>query len=142
MVRQNNVTILQNLNIRIDILARDDEKESVLLYLNDDVWVIILQFLTNNELDQLKFLCLRFYMIISRSPFFKKLDYYREIAHDFVDTDKLYKYFLDLYDNFLFSKLSQKFQLSTLFFFKNHLEPVKNYSLCSNVLFHLFNCPR
>ena len=118
LVRQNNVTILQNLNLRIDILARDDERESVLLYLNDDVWVIILQFLTNNELDQLKFLCRRFYMIISRSPFFKKLGYYREIAHDIVDTDKLYKYFLDLYDNFLFSKLSQEFQLLTLFFKK------------------------
>ena len=88
LVRPSNVTILQNLNLRIDILARDDERESVLLYLNDDVWVIILQFLTNNELDQLKFLCQRFYMIISRSPFFKKLDYYREIAHDIVDTDK------------------------------------------------------
>ena len=115
LVRQSNVTILQNLNLRIDISARDDERESVLLYLNDDVWVIILQFLTNNELDQLKFLCRRFYMIISRSPFFKKLRYYREIAHDIVDTDKLYKYFLDLYDNFIFSKLSQEFQLSTLF---------------------------
>ena len=119
LVRQSNVTILQNLNLRIDILARYDERESVLLYLNDDVWVIILQFLTNNELDQLKFLCQRFYMIISRSPFFKKLDYYREIAHDIVDTDKLYKYFLDLYDNFIFSKLSQEFQLSTLFFKKS-----------------------
>ena len=119
LVRQSNVTIFQNLNLRIDILARDDERESVLLYLNDDVWVIILQFLTNNELDQLKFLCQRFYMIISRSPFFKKLDYYREIAHDIVAADKLYKYFLDLYDNFIFSKLSQEFQLSTLFFKKS-----------------------
>ena len=81
-------------------------------------------------------------MIISLSPFFKKLDYYREIAHDIVDTDKLYECFIDLYDNFLFSKLSQEFQLSTLSFSKNHLEPVKNYFLCSNVLFHLFNCPR
>ena len=119
LVRQSNVTIFQNLNLRIDILARDDERESVLLCLNDDVWVIILQFLTNNELDQLKFLCQRFYMIISRSPFFKKLDYYREIAHDIVAADKFYKYFLDLYDNFIFSKLSQEFQLSTLFFKKS-----------------------
>ena len=82
LVRQNNVTIHQNLNLRINILARDDERESVLLYLNDNVWMIILQFLTNNELYQLKFLCRRFYMIISLSPFFKKLDYYREIAHE------------------------------------------------------------
>ena len=81
-------------------------------------------------------------MIISLSPFFKKLDYYREIAHDIVDTDKLYECFIDLYDNFLFSKLSQEFQSSTLSSLKNHLEPVKNYFLCSNVLFHLFNCPR
>ena len=80
-------------------------------------------------------------MIISLSPFFKKLDYYREIAHDIVDTDKLYEYFIDLYDNFLFSKLSQEFQSSTLSSLKNHLEPVKNYFLCSNVLFHLFNGP-
>ena len=146
MVRQSNVTIHQNLNLRINILARDDERESVLLYLNDNVWMIILQFLTNNELYQLKFLCRRFYMIISLSPFFKKLDYYREIAHDIVDTDKLYECFIDLYDNFLFSKLSQEFQLSTLSFLKNHLEPVKNYFLCFiyvfYVLFHLFNCPR
>ena len=47
----------------------------------------------------------------------KKLDYYREIAHDIVDTDKLYECFIDLYDNFLFSKLFQQFQSSTLFFF-------------------------
>ena len=120
MVRQSNVTIHQNLNLRINILARDDERESLLLYDDDDdVW-----------------------MIISLSSFFKKLDYYREIAHDIVDTDKLYECFIDLYDNFLFSKLSQEFQLSTLSFLKNHLEPVKNYFLCSNVLFHLFNCPR
>ena len=118
------------------------ESVSMLLYLNDDVWRIILQFLTNNELYQLKFLCRRFYMIISLSPFFKKLDYYREIAHDIVDTDKLYECFIDLYDNFLFSKLSQEFQSSTLSYLKNHLEPVKNYFFCSNVLFQLFNCPR
>ena len=54
LVRQNNVTIHQNLNLRINILARDDERESVLLYLNDNVWMIILRFLTNNELYQLK----------------------------------------------------------------------------------------
>ena len=120
LVHQNNVTIYQNLNLRINILARDDERESLLLYDDDDdVW-----------------------MIISLSSFFKKLDYYREIAHDIVDTDKLYECFIDLYDNFLFSKLSQEFQLSTLSFLKNHLEPVKNYFLCSNVLFHLFSCPR
>ena len=116
------------------------------LYLNGNVWMIILQFLTNNELYQLKFLCRRFYMIISLSPFFKKLDYYGEIAHDIVNTDKLYECFIDLYDNFLFSKLSQEFQLSTLSFLKNHLEPVKNYFLCLiyvfYVLLHLFNCPR
>ena len=99
-VLQNNVMIQQNLNLDINILARDDEKESVLLYLNDEVWMIILQFLMNNELYQLKFLCRRFYMIISLSPFFKKLDYYREIAHDIVDMDKLYECFTDLYDNF------------------------------------------
>ena len=74
--------IHQNLNLRINILARDDERESVLLYLNEEAWMTILQFLTNNELYQLKFLCRRFYMIISLSPFFKKLDYYREIAHE------------------------------------------------------------
>ena len=142
LVRQNNGTIHQNLNLRINILARDDERESVLLYLNDNVWMIILKFLRNNELYQLKFLCQRFYMTISLSPFFKKFDYYKEIAHDIVDTDKLYEYFIDLYDNFLFSKLSQEFRRSTLSFLKNHLEPVKNYFLCSNVLFHLFNCPR
>ena len=56
LVHQNKVTIHQNLNLRINILARDDERENVLLYLNDDVWMIILQFLTNNELYQLKFL--------------------------------------------------------------------------------------
>ena len=142
LVRRNNVMIHQNLNLRINILARDDERETVLLYLNEEAWMTILQFLTNNELYQLKFLCRRFYMIISLSPFFKKLDYYREIAHDIVDTDKLYECFIDLYDNFLFSKLSQEFQSSTLSSLKNHLEPVKNYFLCSNVLFHLFNCPR
>ena len=81
-------------------------------------------------------------MIISLSPFFKKLDYYRETVHDIVDTDKLYECFIDLYHSFLFSKLSQQFQSSTLSFLKNHLEPVKNYFLCSNVLFHLLNCPR
>ena len=53
-----------------------------------------------------------------------------------------YECFLDSSDNFLFYNLSQEFQLSTLSFLKNHLEPVKNYFLCSNVLFHLFNCPR
>ena len=95
VVRQNNVTIHQNLNLRINSIARDDERESVLLYLNDNVWMIVLQFLTNNELYQLKFLCRRFYMIISLSPFCKKLDYYGEIAHDIVDTDKLYECFLD-----------------------------------------------
>ena len=68
---------------------RDDEGESVLLYLNDDVCMIILEFLTNNELYRLKFLCRQFYMIISLSPSFKKLDYYREIVHDIVHTDKL-----------------------------------------------------
>ena len=81
-------------------------------------------------------------MIISLSSFCKKLDYYWEIAHDIVDTDKLYECFLDLYNNFLFYNLSQEFQLSTLSFLKNHLEPVKNYFLCSNVLFYLFNCQR
>ena len=142
LVCQNNVTIHQNLNLGINILVKDDKRESVLLYLNDDFWMMNLQFLTNSELYQLKFLSRRFYMIISLSLFFKKLDYYREIAHDIVGTDKLYKCFIDLYDSFLFSKLSQEFQSSTLSFSKNHLEPVKNYFLCSNIFFHLFNCPR
>ena len=87
-------------------------------------------------------LCPRFYMIILLSPFFKKLDYYREIVHDIVNMDKLHECFIDLYHNFVFSKLSQQFQSLTLSFLKNHLEPVKNYFLCFNVLFHLFNCPR
>ena len=56
-VRQNNVMIQQNLNLHINILVRDDEKKRLLLYLNDEVWMIMLQFLTNNELYQLKFLC-------------------------------------------------------------------------------------
>ena len=72
-------------------------------------------------------------MIISLSLFFKKQGNYREIAHDIVDTNKLDECFLDLYDNFRFSKLSQEFQFLTLSFLKNHLEPVKNY-------FFMFQC--
>ena len=111
------------------------ESFSMLLYLSDDVWRIILQFLTNNELYQLKFLCWRFYMIISFSPFCKNLDYYREIGHDVVDPDKLYECFIDLYDNFFFINCLKNFS-------RCYLEPVKNYFLCSNVSFHLLNCPR
>ena len=127
MVLQNSVTIQQNLNLHINILVRDNERESV----------IILHFLTNNELCQLKFCCRRFYMIISLLPFFKKLDYYREIAYDTVDTDKLYECFIDLYNNFIFPKMSQEFQLSTVSFLKNHPEPVKNYFY---VLMFYFTC--
>ena len=56
---------------------------------------------------------------------------------------KFFKLFIDLYNNFLFDPTFRfHFEQPTYLYLKYRLEPVKNLFLCSNVLFHLFNCPR
>ena len=73
----------------------------------------------------------------------RKINYYRIISHEIFDTNKLYKLFIDLYNNFLFNdKFKWYFDHETCCYLRYCLKPVKNLFLCSNVLMHFFNCPR
>lgn len=112
--------------------------QSVLLSLSNEIWMIIIAFISVKKLCQLRFLCWRFFTIVSLS---KKIEYYRNISHNIVDVQKLYKCFIHLYHNVLFDRLVQ-FQQSTYLYLRFRLEPVKNLFLYSNISIHLFHCPR
>ena len=64
------------------------------------------------------------------------------ISHDIIDVKKYYENFIQLFNDVLLNNLSKQFDKSIYLYLKFSLEPVKNLLLVSNVLSHLFTCPR
>ena len=64
------------------------------------------------------------------------------ISHDIIDVKKYYENFIQLFNDVLLNNLSKQFDKSIYLYLKFSLEPVKNLLLVSNVLSHLFTCPK
>ena len=68
---------------------RESEQQLILSSLHDDIWLIIIQFVSIEELYYIKFFCKRFFNIALLS---KKLNYYRIISLDIIDLKRYERY--------------------------------------------------
>ena len=67
--------------------------------------------------------------------------YHRVNSRKIFDVNQYYDMFFYLFDNLL-NKLKMKFNESTFLLLKYSLDDLKNLSMISNCLYHLFSCPR
>ena len=109
-----------------------------MLTLCNEIWNHILSFLSYKDIYSLRFLCRRFQTIVL---FSKNILHYRKLSHEILDTEKYYEFFADYLNEFLL-ELKTNFKFGTYLYLKHRISFVKNLFLCSNVLHHLFNCPR
>ena len=99
---------------------------------------MILNFLPLRDIILLKFLSKRFYRLTFLN---KKLKYFNLNSHGIFDVNEYYNTFLCFFDDLL-KRFKMKFDFSTYLFLKYSFEDLKNQSMISNCLYHLFNCPR
>ena len=99
---------------------------------------MILNFLPLRDIILLKFLSKRFCRLTFLN---KKLKYFNLNSHGIFDVNEYYNTFLCFFDDLL-KRFKMKFDFSTYLFLKYSFEDLKNQSMISNCLYHLFNCPR
>ena len=128
--------IHQNLSLPINLDNVD--KESIIVDLPDEIWTLILKFLSLQDVLSFKFLSKRFYRI---SFFDKKIKYFKTISHNTFKVDEYYDTFLNLLTDLL-NKFKMNFDKLTFFFLKYSFEDFKNLFMISNCFYHLFSCPR
>ena len=128
--------IHQNLNLPINL--DDDQKELDIIDLPDEIWVMILKFLSSDDVLSFKFLSKRFYKISFSD---KKLKYFNSISHKIFEVDDYYDTFFNMLIDLL-NKFKMNFDEVTFLFLKYSFEDFKNLFMISNCLYHLFSCPR
>ena len=133
---QHLVLIQLNLNLHINLDV--DEKQSIFLDLPDEIWTMILKYLSTVEVFSFKFLCKRFYKI---SFYDKKLKFFTINARKIFEVNDYYENFFYLLEDLL-KKLKKEFDEITFIFLKYSFEDLKNLFMISNCFFHLFSCPR
>ena len=69
------------------------------------------------------------------------MKYFRDNSHNLFEVDDYYNSFFDMINNFL-NNFKKKVDEVTFLFLKYSLEELKNIFMISNVLYHLFSCPR
>ena len=99
---------------------------------------MILNFVPLRDIISLKFLSKRFHRL---SFLNKKLKYFNLNSHEIFDVNEYYNTFLYFPDDLL-KRFKMKFDFSTYLFLKHSFEDLKNQSMISNCLYHLFNFPR
>ena len=97
-----------------------------------------MKFLSAKDILNLRFLSKRFYNI---TLFDKKMKYFRDNSHNLFEVDDYYNSFFDMINNFL-NNFKKKVDEVTFLFLKYSLEELKNIFVISNILYHLFSCPR
>ena len=112
--------------------------ESVLVWLQDEIWTEITRYLSTEEIYSFKFLCKRFFKI---ALMHKKIKYFTVNSHKIFDINDYYNTFFFMFENLL-SFLKNKFDDLTFLFLRYSFVGLKNLFMTSNCLFHLFSCPR
>ena len=97
-----------------------------------------MKFLSVKDILNLRFLSKHFYNI---TFFDKKMKYCRDNSHNLFEVDDYYNTFLNMINDFL-NNFKKKVDEVTFLFLKYSLEELKNIFMISNVLYHLFSCPR
>ena len=131
------ILIYPNLNLHINLDV--DEKESLFVDLPDEIWTMILKYLSTEDIFSFKFLSKRFYRI---SFFDKKLKFFTVNAHKIFEVNEYYEMFFYMLKDLL-NIFKKEFDDSIFFLLlKYSFEDLKNLFMISNCLYHLFSCPR
>ena len=125
--------IHRNLNLLINL-----DNVSPIVALPNEIWIMILDFISLSDFVSLKFLSKRFYRL---SFLNKKLKYFNINSHKIFDVNEYYNTFLYFLDDLL-KRFKMKFDFPTYLILKYSFEDLMNQSLISNCLFHLFSSPR
>ena len=131
------VLIHPNLNLHINLDV--DEKESIFVDLPDEIWTMILKYLSTEDIFSFKFLSKRFYRI---SFFDKKLKFFTVNAHKIFEVNDYYEMFFYMLKDLLNIFKKEFDDLTFFFFLKYSFEDLKNLFMISNCLYHLFSCTR
>ena len=131
------ILIYSNLNLHINLDV--DEKESLFVDLPDEIWTMILKYLSTEDIFSFKFLSKSFYRI---SFFDKKLKLFTVNAYKIFEVNDYYEIFFYMLKDLL-NIFKKEFDDSTFFLLlKYSFEDLKNLFMISNCLYHLFSCPR
>ena len=106
--------------------------------LPNEIWSLILNFLSLSDIFLLRTLSKRFYQI---SFLKKKMRYFSIKSRKFFEVNEHYDMFFYLF-NKLLNNLKMKFNETTFLLLKYSLNDLKNLFMISNFLYHLFSCPR
>ena len=106
-----------------------------------EIWVIIFKFLLLKDLFNFKFLSRRansIYFFVGKG---KGLDFLINCSKNIFNVNDYNKFQMFLTEKFIFD-IKRKFSFSKYLFLRSSLEEISRELWVSNILFHLFHCPR
>ena len=106
-----------------------------------EIWVIIFKFLLLKDLFNFKFLSRRansIYFFVGKG---KGLDFLINCSKNIFNVNDYNKFQMFLTEKFIFD-IKRKFSFSKYLFLRSSLEEISRELCVSNILFHLFHCPR
>ena len=125
------ILIYSNLNLHINLDV--DEKESLFVDLPDEIWTMILKYLSTEDIFSFKFLSKSFYRI---SFFDKKLKLFTVNAYKIFEVNDYYEIFFYMLKDLL-NIFKKEFDDSIFFLLlKYSFEDLKNLFMISNCLYH------
>ena len=131
--------ILLNLSLLINFLGRND---GIILWLPIEIWIIIFKFLQLKDLFNFKFLSRKANSIYFSVGKDKKLFFLIETSKEIFDVnDYYYNFKILLQEKFIFD-LKRRFSFAKYLYLRSSLEEISREITISNILFHLFYCPR
>ena len=130
------VLIHPNLNLHINL--GEEEKESIFVDLPDEIWTLILKYLSAEDIFSFKFLSTRFYRI---SLFDKKLKFFTVNTHKIFEVNDYHEMFFYMLKDLL-NFFKKEFDDLTFLFLRYSFEDLKHLFMIPNCLYHLFSCPR
>ena len=111
---------------------------SCLLFLSNEIWKQIIDYIPIKTLSELRFISKRFRTITTLS---KRLEYYRQLSHRICEVNRLHNDFAETYDE-LHGRFCYYFNSRTRLYLKYRMQFIKNVFAPSNIHSHMFECPR
>lgn len=105
----------------------------------NEIWIYIFKFLVLKDIFNFKFLCKRSNEIYF---FSMEINFLNRIAKNLFDTNSYYDNFNRFFQIEVKKKLKKKINFCDYLYLSFSVEEITNEMTISNILFHLFHCPR
>ena len=119
-----------------------DRNDGILLTLPLEIWIYIFNFLSVEDIFKFKFLSRSCNSLYFNIGYQKGIDFLIENAKMIFDVNEYYRILKYFFVEELIKRIKNRFNFCDQLFIKFCLENFLRMSTISNILFHLFYCPR